>query len=60
MHSSQGRCETTLTERFKVDDCVCNTYPDNLGPCETYETGASGNCVYCDHEEECHNKVLDT
>lgn len=51
---SQGRCETTLTERFVNPECRCPTYPDNLGPCATFEQGANGRCVYCDHLECCH------
>ena len=51
------RCETTLTNRYEVEDCTCDTYPGNLGPCDTYLKGASGDCVYCDHNEECHEKV---
>jgi len=56
---SQGPCETTLTERFEVD-CTCGTYPDNLGPCATFELGGIAviaRCVYCDHTEVCHDKV---
>lgn len=54
----QGRCETTLTERFAVE-CSCGTYDGNLGPCKTFLEGAeAGRCVYCDHKIECHNKIL--
>jgi hypothetical protein len=49
----QGLCDTTLTERFAYSKCRCGTYPDNLGPCKTYEPGEA-RCVYCDHNEECH------
>lgn len=55
---SQGLCETTLTERFENPDCACETYPDNLGPCKTFEEGASGRCAYCDHEAECHRSLV--
>ena len=51
------RCETTLTERFEVENCECDTYPDNLGPCATYLVGINENCVYCDHNEKCHEQV---
>ena len=52
---SQGRCETTLTERFRFDGCKCGTYEGNLGPCLTWcQGGASNRCVYCDHNIECH------
>ncbi len=54
MGKSQGRCEMTLTERFYNPSCQCRTYPNNLGPCETFEEGSNGNCVYCDHNLECH------
>ena len=54
---SSPACETTLTERFAVEDCTCDTYPENEGPCAKFEKGASGNCVYCEHDEECHGKV---
>lgn len=50
----QGRCETTLTERFSNPQCSCDTYPGNLGPCRTFEQGASGRCVYCEHSRICH------
>jgi len=26
------------------------------GPCATFEKGANGRCVGCDHSEECHAK----
>lgn len=56
--SAQGRCETTLTERFKNPSCKCDTYPDNLGPCRTFEEGARcGYCVYCDHNLRCHKEL---
>lgn len=57
---SQGLCETTLTERFKFDGCRCDVtaYPENLGPCKTFEEGASGRCVYCEHSLVCHKDLL--
>lgn len=57
MLGSQGRCETTLTERFENPECRCNTYEGNFGPCETFEIGANGNCVYCDHSSACHKEI---
>lgn len=51
---SQGRCETTHTERFAYSKCTCETYAGNLGPCQTWEEGASGRCVYCEHDKTCH------
>jgi hypothetical protein len=52
-----GVCETTLTERFFVADCACDTYPDNLGPCAEFSPdGTNGKCPYCDHTEACHAK----
>lgn len=53
-----GRCDTTMTDRFAVDECICITYPDNLGPCATFTLGANGNCAYCDHNEDCHGQVI--
>lgn len=46
-------CETTSTPRLP---CAlrCGTYPGNLGPCETWEEGGNGRCVYCDHGKQCH------
>jgi hypothetical protein len=58
VHESQGICETTLTERFALPECGCGTYPENLGPCKTFEPGANPErCVYCDHKIECHRAV---
>lgn len=54
VRAPQGRCEMTLTERFANPDCRCPTYDGNLGPCRTFEAGANGRCVYCDHETICH------
>lgn len=51
---SQGLCDVTLTERFGNAACVCPTYAGNLGPCNVFERGANGNCVYCDHTSDCH------
>ena len=47
------RCEVTDTPR-KPCALNCGTYPGNLGPCETWEEGANGRCVYCDHGKQCH------
>lgn len=49
-----GRCDTTMTMRFAVADCECDTYADNLGPCAFYSEGMTGRCVYCDHGNDCH------
>lgn len=57
MLRQSGVCETTSTYRYEIKDCTCNTYPDNLGPCGTWEVGGNGNCVYCDHTRECHIKA---
>ena len=56
----QGRCETTLTERYANPKCICGTYPDNLGPCLTFGINAAGRCVYCDHDARCHLDVAAT
>jgi hypothetical protein len=55
----QGRCETTLTERFSNPECRCPTYAGNLGPCAQHEVGGNGRCVYCDHELTCHPASVD-
>lgn len=57
--SSQGPCETTLTERFRFDECVCGTYEGNLGPCRTFLPGANTRCVYCDHRIGCHGAIAE-
>lgn len=51
--TSLPHCETTGTPRLP---CAmhCGTYPGNLGPCETFEEGSNGRCVYCDHGKQCH------
>lgn len=33
--------------------CGCCHSPDH-GACQTFEKGANGRCVYCDHGEDCH------
>ena len=50
----QGLCDTTSTPRYANVRCKCSTYPENLGPCRTWEAGGNGRCVYCDHEQDCH------
>ncbi len=55
MNKSQGLCDTTMTERFDIGNCNCDTYPNNLGPCIEFKLGMNNNCVYCDHNKECHN-----
>lgn len=60
LREGQGRCETTLTERFENRACQCGTYQGNLGPCKTFLLGADpGRCVYCDHTVECHETLND-
>lgn len=54
---SQGLCDTTQTERFIPINCKCTTYPNNLGPCATFEIQLNGKCVYCDHLLECHEII---
>ena len=34
-------------------ECGCIHYPD-YGACDLFEPGENGNCVYCDHGEDCH------
>lgn len=53
----QGRCDTTMTERFSYPDCSCGTYEGNLGPCKTWLAGPdplNPRCTYCDHALGCH------
>lgn len=52
---SEGRCDTTETERFAFQGCACATYAGNKGPCATYEPGVNDRCVYCDHDKACHD-----
>lgn len=54
-------CETTQTPRLPLTFCIdlkwgggCGTYVGNLGPCEYFEEGMNGRCVYCDHHDLCH------
>lgn len=54
-------CDTTNTPRLPNTFCMqyrigsgCGTYEGNLGPCEAFEEGANGRCVYCDHALCCH------
>lgn len=55
----QGRCDTTMTERFVNPLCRCSTYAGNHGPCMTYEVGGNAfKCVYCDHNAICHIELL--
>ena len=54
----QGLCDTTMTPRFFNEHCKCPTYPENLGPCENWEKGGNGRCVYCDHAVECHISLV--
>lgn len=50
-------CDTMMTMRHPVNNCSCDTYEGNLGPCLTWEPGANGNCAYCDHNWSCHKLV---
>ncbi len=54
---AQGKCETTLTERFFLRDCGCGTYPGNLGPCTTWLDNGKVRCTYCDHGPNCHARL---
>ena len=53
-------CETTMTPRllfsliFYRVGSGCAAYPGNLGPCESFEEGMNGRCVYCGHSILCH------
>jgi hypothetical protein len=60
----QGKCDTTVTERFAYPDCKCDTYPGNLGPCQGFvegskRRGAQSRCVFCDHGVACHKAVAE-
>ena len=46
-------CDVTQTPR-RPCAMNCGTYPGNLGPCEIWEEGHNGRCVYCDHGRNCH------
>jgi hypothetical protein len=55
MRSDLPVCDTTMTPRLPMTLCLgCGTYPGNLGPCEEFEEGGNGRCVYCDHALACH------
>lgn len=51
---TQPLCDTTMTPRNPRTDCGCDTYAENLGPCDTFCEGSEGNCAYCDHSQNCH------
>jgi hypothetical protein len=51
------RCETTGTMRYSNPLCKCPTYAGNLGPCDGFEEGGNGRCVYCDHTNNCHKEL---
>lgn len=56
---SQGKCDTTWTERFANPECSCGfTDIDGLGPCATYVGGSDPRCVYCAHLQPCHETIL--
>lgn len=52
--SDKPLCATTMTPRNPVDTCVCIERTDEMGPCDVFEAGGNGKCVYCDHEMRCH------
>jgi hypothetical protein len=48
-------CDTTMTHRAPRTACHCDTYPDNLGPCATFQGSMKEDyCAYCDHNSACH------
>lgn len=47
-------CDTTMTPRNPADTCKCMERTDQMGPCDKFEAGGNGRCVYCDHETRCH------
>lgn len=54
MEALKPFCDTTMTPRNPVDTCVCIERTDEMGPCDKFEAGGNGRCVYCDHEIRCH------
>jgi hypothetical protein len=55
--SDQGQVASDQ-QRFvncKYGTAVCTCcHAKDFGACPTYERGANGMCVYCDHHEKCH------
>lgn len=51
-------CDTTMTPRNPRTSCDCATYEENMGPCDTFDVGENGNCVYCDHAQRCHSPTV--
>jgi len=60
MQALKPLCDTTMTPRNPIDTCVCIERTDEMGPCDKFEAGGNGRCVYCDHEEGCHPKAMKT
>ncbi len=52
--ATEERCDTTLTLRHPRDICTCDDETDLMGPCDTWEIGQNGRCIYCNHTEACH------
>ena len=42
--------------RYKTSGCGCCHSVDQ-GACTSFENGANGRCVFCDHSKECHSKI---
>lgn len=60
MKREAGVCDTTMTQRFAVGECLCDTYPENLGPCAWFfDQGVAGKCPYCDHGRACHDAAAE-
>jgi len=52
--SLNRRCEK-MNEEKNQDRCPCGCcHVPDYGACQSFEKGANGLCVYCDHGEECH------
>ncbi len=45
--------DAILAARKPARCCATSHVPIDTA-CPTYETGANGRCVYCDHESKCH------
>ncbi len=55
VYPAADACATTEVRRYRRE-CHCPTYPTNCGACASFEVGANGLCVYCDHKQTCHRK----
>lgn len=42
--------------KYETPGCTCCHTVDH-GACPTFEEGANGMCVYCDHSKECHERL---